>query len=185
MLLRRLLSGVAAAGFLAAAGMAPASAQTAGTNPESADKIENFGTWSTRCEKNETGAKQCHAFVDVRIGEEKERIAYLGIGYSPKDVNEDGTQDLFMFAITPLGTFLPAGIGWSVDNKEKFSQQFMYCLPGGCQTEVFLTKERLDAIKNGGEMKVTFRIVGKGDVNVPVKLDGVSKAIAAVPAPKP
>lgn len=183
MLFRRLLSGVAAAGFIAAAGAVPASAQTPGSGAESA-KIENFGTWSTRCEKNQAGAEQCHAFVDVRIGEEQQRIAYIGIGYSSKDVNEDGKQDLFMFAITPLGTFLPAGIGWDVDGKEKFSQQFMYCLPGGCQTEIALTKERLDAIKSGSEMKVLFRIVGKGDVNVPVKLDGVSKAIDAVPAPK-
>lgn len=182
MLLRRSLSGVAAAAFIAGAGLAPASAQSEDAQPEA--DIKSFGTWSTRCEKNEAGAEQCHAFVDVRIGEDKQRIAYIGIGYSPKDVNEDGKQDLFMFAITPLGTFLPAGIGWNVDDKEKFSQQFLYCLPGGCQTEILLTKERLDAIKNGSEMKITFRLVGKGDVNVPVKLDGVSKAIAAIPAPK-
>lgn len=181
---RRLISGVAAAGFIATAGAVPVSAQTPAPGQADDAKIENFGTWSTRCEKNQAGAEQCHAFVDVRIGEEKQRVAYIGIGYSPKDVDEDGKQDLFMFAITPLGTFLPAGIGWDVDGKEKFSQQFMYCLPGGCQTEILLTKERLDAIKNGSEMKVTFRIVGKGDVNVPVKLDGVSKAIGAVPAPK-
>ena len=184
MLFRRLLSGVAAAAFIAGAGFSPAVAQTAGAAAGANDKIESFGTWSTRCEKNEAGAEQCHAFVDVRIGEEKQRIAYVGIGYSSKDTDEDGQRDLFMFAITPLGTFLPNGIGWDVDGKEKFSQQFMYCLPGGCQTEILLTPERLNAIKNGSEMKVLFRLVGKGDVNVPVKLDGVSKAIAAIPAPK-
>lgn len=182
MLLRRLLSGVAAAAFFAGAGLVPAGAQDAGAQSEATTR--NFGTWSTRCEKNAEGAEQCHAFVDVRIGENKQSIAYIGIGYSPKDTDEDGKQDLFMFAITPLGTFLPAGIGWNVDDKEKFSQQFLYCLPGGCQTEILLTKERLDAIKNGTEMKIAFRLVGKGDVNVPMKLDGVSKAIAAIPVPK-
>lgn len=181
MLLRRLFSGVAAAAFIAGAGLFPASAQNASTQPDA--NIQKFGTWSTRCEKNEAGAKQCHAFVDVRIGD-NQSVAYIGIGYSPKDADKDGKQDLFMFAITPLGTFLPAGIGWDVDDKEKFSQQFLYCLPGGCQTEILLTTERLGAIKNGKEMKVAFRLVGKGDVNVPVKLDGISKAIDAIPVPK-
>ena len=91
---------------------------------------------------------------------------------------------MFMFAITPLGTFLPAGIGWSIDDKEKFSQQFMYCLPGGCQTEILLTSERLNALKSGKELQMMFRIVGKGDTKIPVSLVGITKALAAVPAPK-
>ena len=99
------------------------------------------------------------------------------------DMDKDGGQDLFMFAITPLGTFLPAGISWTIDGGETFGQQFMYCLPGGCQTEILLTEERLKAIKAGSQVEVLFRLVGKGEVKVPVKLDGVSKAIAAVPVP--
>lgn len=177
---RRLFSGVAAAAFVAISGLVPVQAQEAAGSDA---KVQNFGSWSTRCETADSGKEQCHAFVDVRIGDEKQRVAYLGIGYSQKDVNKDGDQDLFMFAITPLGTFLPAGISWSVDGAEPFGQQYMYCLPGGCQTEILLTEERLKAIKSGKEMEVLFRIVGKGDVKVPVKLDGVTNAIAAVPAP--
>ena len=181
MLFRRLLSGVAAAAVIAGAGVSPSFAQDATNGSEA--KIQTFGSWSTRCEEDASGKEQCHAFVDVRVGEEKQRIAYLGIGYSQKDVDKDGGRDLFMFAITPLGTFLPAGITWSVDGGEAFGQQFMYCLPGGCQTEILLSEDRLKAIKAGTQMEVLFRIVGKGEVKVPVKLDGVSKAIAAVPAP--
>lgn len=184
MSIRRLLTGVAAAAFMSTAGLLPAYAQDASAADASDAKIQNFGTWSTRCETNEQGTEQCHAFVDVRIGEEKQRIAYLGIGYGPKDGNEDGKQDMFMFAITPLGTFLPTGIGWSIDGAEPFGQHFMYCLPGGCQTEILLDDARLKAIKDGKEMVMSFRIVGKGDAKVPVKLDGISKAIAAVPVPK-
>ncbi len=183
MLFRRLLSGVAAAAVIAGAGVSSSLAQNADAAAGSEAKVENFGTWSTRCEPDSEGKEQCHAFVDVRIGEEKQRVAYLGIGYSQKDVDKDGGQDLFMFAITPLGTFLPAGITWSIDEGEAFGQQFMYCLPGGCQTEILLSEERLKAIKGGSQMEVKFRIVGKGEVKVPVKLDGVSKAIAAVPMP--
>lgn len=183
MLFRRLLSGVAAAAVIAGAGVTSSLAQDAPSTAGSDADIKTFGSWSTRCEDNDAGKEQCHAFVDIRIGEEKQRIAYLGIGYSQKDMDKDGGQDLFMFAITPLGTFLPAGISWTIDGGETFGQQFMYCLPGGCQTEILLTEERLKAIKAGSQVEVLFRLVGKGEVKVPVKLDGVSKAIAAVPVP--
>ncbi|PKQ07821.1 MAG: hypothetical protein CVT73_08220 [Alphaproteobacteria bacterium HGW-Alphaproteobacteria-12] len=186
MSIRRLLSRVAAVAAITTAGLALSLAPSYAQDAAAASKsdVQNFGTWSMRCEKNDAGEKQCHAFVDVRIGEEKTRIAYIGIGYGSKDTDKNGQKDMFMFAITPLGTFLPAGIGWSIDDKEKFSQQFMYCLPGGCQTEILLTDERLNALKNGKELHMMFRIVGKGDTKIPVSLEGITKALAAVPAPK-
>jgi len=180
MSLRRLFSGVAAAALLSTAGIVPVGAQSDAPEPT----IQSFGTWSTRCDENQNQAKRCHAFVNVAIGEDKQRLLYLGITYGPQDTDADGENELFLFAVTPLGTFLPAGIGWSIDGKESFSQQFMFCIPGGCQTEIMLTDERLAALKNGKEMEVMFRLVGKGDAKIPLKLDGVTKAIAAIPAPK-
>ncbi|MEQ8283014.1 MAG: invasion associated locus B family protein [Parvibaculum sp.] len=181
MSLRRLLSSVAAAAaLLSIVGIVPAGAQSDAPEPT----VENFGTWSTRCDENENTAKRCHAFVNVAIGEDKQRLLYLGITYGPQDSDADGENELFLFAITPLGTFLPAGIGWSIDGKENFSQQFMFCIPGGCQTEIMLTDQRLNALRNGKEMEVMFRLVGKGDAKIPLKLDGITKAIAAIPAPK-
>lgn len=180
MSLRRLLSGVAAAALLSVAGIAPVSAQSGAPEPT----IQNFGTWSTRCDVNENADKRCHAFVNVAIGEDKQRLLYLGITYGPQDTDADGENELFLFAVTPLGTFLPNGIGWTIDGKQSFSQQFLFCIPGGCQTEIMLTDERLKAMKGGNQMEVVFRIVGKGDAKVPVKLDGITKAIAAIPMPK-
>lgn len=180
MSLRRSLTGVSAALLVMLSGLASLQAQEKEDNA----KIQSYGTWSTRCEAVEGGAEQCHAFVDVRIGEEKQRILYLGIGYGARDVNNDGSKDLFMFAITPLATVLPGGIGWKIDDKEGFSQQFLYCLPAGCQTEILIDEDRLKALKAGKEMEVVFRLLRQGEVKVPVKLDGVSKAIAALPKPK-
>lgn len=180
MSLRRSLIGVSAALIVLLSGLAPLQAQAAKDNA----KIQSYGTWSTRCEAPEGGAEQCHAFVDVRVGEEKQRILYLGIGYGGRDLDKDGAKDLFMFAITPLATVLPGGIGWKIDGKESFSQQFLYCLPGGCQTEILLDEERLKGLKAGKEMEVIFHLLRQGEVKVPVKLDGVSKAIAALPKPK-
>ncbi|MDX5492130.1 MAG: invasion associated locus B family protein [Alphaproteobacteria bacterium] len=184
MSLRRAFSGVSLAAAIAVTAFAPAKAQDAGGNGA---KVQNFGTWSSRCETNDAGVEQCHAYVAVGVNDEggqQQRILYIGIGYGKRDADNDGKNDLFMFAITPLGTLLPAGIAWDIDGKNGFNQQYLYCLPGGCQTEILLTEERVKAIKAGSQMDVAFRLVGRGDVKVPVKLDGVSKAIDSLPKPK-
>ena len=184
MSLRRAFSGVSLAAAIAVTAFSPAQAQGAGGDGA---KVQKFGTWSSRCETNEAGAEQCHAYVAVGVNDEsgqQQRVLYLGIGYGKRDADNDGKNDLFMFAITPLGTLLPAGIAWEVDGKNGFNQQFLYCLPGGCQTEVLLTDERVKALKAGSQMEVTFRLVTRGELKVPVKLDGVSKAIDSLPKPK-
>lgn len=184
MSLRRAFSGVSLAAAIAVTAFSPAQAQGAGGDEA---KVQKFGTWSSRCEANEAGPEQCHAYVAIGVNDEsgqQQRILYLGIGYGKRDADNDGKNDLFMFAITPLGTLLPAGIAWDVDGKTGFNQQFLYCLPGGCQTEVLLTEERVKALKAGSQMEVTFRLVTRGELKIPVKLDGVSKAIDSLPKPK-
>jgi invasion protein IalB len=184
MSLRRAFSGVSLAAAIAITAFSPARAQEAAGEGA---KVQKFGTWSSRCEKTNAGVEQCHAFTAIGVNDEsgqQQRVLYLGIGYGKRDADNDGKNDLFMFAITPLGTLLPSGIAWQIDGKNGFNQQFLYCLPGGCQTEILLTEERVKAIKAGSEMEVAFRLVTRGEVKIPVKLDGVSKAIDSLPKPK-
>ncbi|MFN3933575.1 invasion associated locus B family protein [Parvibaculum sp.] len=184
MSLRRAFSGVSLAAAIAITAFSPAQAQEA---VGEGAKVQKFGTWSSRCEKTNAGVEQCHAFTAIGVNDEsgqQQRVLYLGIGYGKRDTDNDGKNDLFMFAITPLGTLLPSGIAWQIDGKNGFNQQFLYCLPGGCQTEILLTEERVKAIKAGSEMEVAFRLVTRGEVKIPVKLDGVSKAIDSLPKPK-
>ncbi len=170
---------------LAPAIAADATPAAAGDNAGPKPEIKQYGSWATRCDTNPKNAKQkeCHAFVDVRIGEDgKQRVLYLGVGYIPKKT--DGS--MFMFAITPLGTILPAGLGVDIDNsgKAKFGGPFIFCVPLGCQAEMPLKAENLKALKSAKEMEVAFKHAGKGDIKVPVKLDGFSAAIAALPKQK-
>lgn len=184
MSLRRAFSGVSLAAAIAITAFSPAQAQEAAGEGA---KVQKFGTWSSRCEKTNAGVEQCHTFTAIGVNDEsgqQQRVLYLGIGYGKRDTDNDGKNDLFMFAITPLGTLLPSGIAWQIDGKNGFNQQFLYCLPGGCQTEILLTEERVKAIKAGSEMEVAFRLVTRGEVKIPVKLDGVSKAIDSLPKPK-
>lgn len=158
----------------------PAPPPAATAAPKAKPVIKSFGTWSTRCDEDVKTKKlvNCHAFVDIRAGEQKQRILYLGIGYLPKKAGE-----LFAFAMTPLGTILPPGVGLNIDDKVKFGGPFAFCIPLGCQAEINLTEEQVKALKAGKQLETLFRLMGQGVVKIPVKLDGLSAAIAALPKP--
>ncbi|MES1990501.1 MAG: invasion associated locus B family protein [Pseudomonadota bacterium] len=147
---------------------------------ESKPVIKKFDTWSTRCDQDVTSKKldNCHAFVDVRGGPEKKQILYLGFGYLDKDKN-----DLFLFAITPLGTALPPGFGVNIDDKEKFGNPYAFCTPRGCQLEAKLNDAQAKALKKGKTVKVLFVLVGQGQVAIPIDLKGVGAAIDSLPKP--
>jgi invasion protein IalB len=188
MFLRRAALGAAAVLFMAsafaltanAADPAPAKPAAAAAKPDTKPVIKRFNVWGTRCDENvKTKAlSDCHAFVDVRAGEQKQRFMYLGIGYLPKKT------DLFAFVMTPLGSILPPGVGINVDEKVKFGGPYAFCIPLGCQAEIKLTDEQVKALKSGKQFEVLFRLMGQGVVKVPVKLDGLSAAIASLPKPK-
>lgn len=159
--------------------MAIAADKTAAPTPV----VKSFGTWNTTCQEQKADGKtvkNCHAFVDVRIGEKKDRILYLGIGYVPG--KKDGS--LFMLAITPLGTVLPAGITFAVDDKPLVKAGFMVCSPIGCQMDLALTPAQVKTIRGGKLMGIEFTLAAQGGVKIPVKLDGVGKAIDSLPKPK-
>ncbi len=188
MSIRRAALALAAAALLAtsmtslarAADPAPAAPALKTAHPEKKPIIKRFDTWSTRCQEDENakGKMSCHAFVDVRAGQEKSQILYFGVGYVP---NKKG--ELFAFAMTPLGSILPPGVGVSVDDKEKFGGPYAFCLPIGCQAEIKLTDDQVKAIKNGKSMEILFRLMGQGVVKIPVDLKGFSAAIASLPKP--
>jgi len=182
MFIRRAIFGAIAAALFMPALAASSWAEEPAAAPKAEEKpvITRFGTWSTRCEKGEKKGEliNCHAFVDVRAGEKKERVLYIGIGSVPKKKDE-----FFAFAMTPLGTVLPPGIGMAVDEKTKFGGPFVFCAPIGCQAEILLSAEQIKALKNGKQMEAEFKLIGQGDVKIPIKLDGLSKALASLPKP--
>ncbi len=153
-------------------------------DPAAKPTIKRFETWSTRCDEDPKSKKPaaCHAFVDVRAGEEKRQVLYLGVGYIP---NKGG--ELFAFAVTPLGSILPPGVGINVDEKEKFGGPYAFCIPMGCQAEIKLTDAQVKALKSGKSMEILFRMMGQGVVKIPIDLKGFSAAVNSLPkqeAPK-
>lgn len=177
-----LLLAVLVTPLVATTSMAAEPAKPAAAAEAPKPVVKRFGVWATRCDQDPKDAKhkECHAFVDIRVGEDKQRVLYLGIGYVPKKT--DGS--LFLFAITPLGSVLQPGVGFNIDDKTKFGGPFLFCVPLGCQAEALLTAEEAKALKAGKQVDVLFRHLAKGDTKVPVKLDGLSKAIADLPKPK-
>ncbi|HEX7775297.1 MAG TPA: invasion associated locus B family protein [Parvibaculum sp.] len=185
MFFRRLAQGALAVTLvlplLAATAIAdPAKPATPAAAPEPKPIIKSFGTWGTRCtvEPKNPKKKDCFAFVDVRI-ENNERLFFMGVGYLPKKQGEIGA-----FAITPLGTLLPPGVGINIDDKVKFGAPFIFCGAQGCQADMPLTSDQVKAMRNGKVANIIFRLVGRGDAKIPLKLDGFGKAIDSLEKPK-
>lgn len=159
-----------------------AHAEPAETLPEK-PVIKQFGNWSTRCEQyaGKPDSKRCHAFVDVRVGDRKERILYMGIGYMP----DAAPGTIFIFTVSPLGSVLPQGIEIVVDGTTKITAPFLFCAPIGCQAEAVLTPDQLAVLKKGQELEIIFNLVEQGEVRVPTKLEGLDKALASLPKNAP
>lgn len=154
----------------------PAPAKTVAPKPV----IKTFGSWHTSCIKTEKEGEECHAFVQVAT-KEKQSILYLGIGYArAKEV----AGKLSMFTNVPLGTLLPAGIKIAIDGKNEITRPFLFCAPGGCRADMLVDDAVLKAMKSGKEMEVSFTLLGNGEVKIPLKLDGISAALKALPVPK-
>jgi len=184
--MRRAETGYMALLLAAALLWLPASAQAAEQAIETLPEkpvIKQFGNWNTRCEQyaGKPDSKRCHAFVDVRVGDRKERILYLGLGYMPDE--KPGT--VFIFAVTPLGTMLPNGFRMRIDEKTSIDGHYLFCAPTGCQAEVTLTPAQLAALREGNELEVVFHLVEQGEVKVPMKLDGFKKAFDSLPKSAP
>jgi invasion protein IalB len=147
---------------------------------ENKEVLKRFDKWSTRCLENSTtkNLTACHAFVDVRIEENKQQLLYVGIGYIPNEPN-----NFFMFATTPLGTVLTPGVGMTIDDKEKMGGPYVFCIPVGCQADIRLSDAQLKSLKNGKVLTATFQLIGKGPVKVPIELDGFTAAVNSLPKP--
>lgn len=144
-------------------------------------EVTKFGSWYTSCTKDEKGEKACYVFVDVRAGEKKAQVAYIGIGHA---ISEKEKGKFGMFAITPLGTLLAPGFKVNVDGKNIVSNPFLFCVEGGCRTDTLLSDDDIKALKGGKEMEVVFSILRSGEVKIPLKLDGMTAAINSLPKAK-
>jgi len=167
---------LAAAAFLSLGGAARAQ--------DSGVTTETFGVWATKCPENAaavagTAMDSCHAAASVAIEDNGAdfRVMYLGVGKLPADK----ANTFYMFAMTPLGTYLPGELTLSVDGGTPVKGTFVTCFQPGCQAEIRSDEALVASMRSGKIVKATYTLLGRGKVEVPVSLDGFSAAVNALP----
>lgn len=150
--------------------------------------IKSYGKWSTRCDDsiNHPGSKQCHAFIDKaadakdKAAPKDGRLFYIGVS----NVIRKGKPEVMLFITTPLGTILPPGVGIDIGDKVKFGAPIGFCLQLGCQSDMLLSADQINAMKSAKQFHLLFRLIGQGDLKIPISLEGFPKALAALPKAK-
>ncbi|WP_420561704.1 invasion associated locus B family protein [Tepidicaulis sp.] len=140
-----------------------------------APQVEKFGNWAGRCQQmglnDGSTRKVCNVYVDIRAEEDPEtRIISVAIGPNIKD------GGFGAIALTPLGTLLPQGVGFKIDENKEFGAPFVICHGGGCEAHMALSTDNIQQMRAGNTMQVAFVHAQRGPVKVPVSLSGISAA---------
>ncbi|KIN71518.1 Invasion associated locus B [Sulfitobacter guttiformis KCTC 32187] len=160
----------------------PLAAQDRFRAPESREDVED---WSLECYLNQDGTPQaCQAFHRVLM-DNATRIALVASFAVPAE----GNGVLYQIAL-PLGIDLTAGVLMTVDGDYSVQVPVTRCTLEGCLLEGRLTAAPYDALLTGTSASFTVRILGQGELVIPMSLAGLATSIqrisaAAKPAPPP
>ncbi len=86
---------------------------------------------------------------------------------------------------TPLGTLLPAGLGFQIDSGEQATLPFEWCVQEGCVVRLGLRQPEIDAMKRGRAVNMTVRSIADPDnpVSLTLSLSGFTAAFDSLTVP--
>ena len=110
-----------------------------------------YGNWIQVCQK---GNNQCVG-VQFALNVDGDRAARFIIERLKKDT--DNLADSLITVFVPFESIvpiLPNGIQLVVDNKDPFSEQFLFCDQLGCTSQFGLTKQGIDLFLAGANLSI-------------------------------
>ena len=164
---RRLVLGVAGLIFSIAT---PVFAQ------EKLEPGKEFGSWTVKCEDLTGGGRQdCYIFQNLKA-ESKAGTWYMQVA-----IGKAGDADIALAAFTfPLGTFLPPGLLFRVDQNQPFRLPVTRCLPNGCVALFPLEKQYLTQMKKGLNAEIIVHEDAEQPAKLQMSLKGFTAGIDAV-----
>jgi invasion protein IalB len=134
-------------------------------------KLGTYGDWQHQCIEQPSGGREC--FLS-QIGVSK-AAGVRALMTIVKTAEGYGTR----FEV-PIGVFLPAGLGLTVDGKDYGVALFERCFPDRCIAFADLKPETIQVLKRG---KVTTLIVysdPKNRIFLPISLKGMTAAFRSL-----
>lgn len=150
--------------------------------------VETHRDWEILCTRFEEGGAEMCEMYQLLLDEEENPIAEISIAALPAEAGAVAGATI----TTPLETFLPAGLGWSVgDAQEMRVEGFRMCAVIGCIARVGFSNEEVETMKRGTHANITIAPFVAIDQPVDIRvsllgftaaLDDLQARLAAAPA---
>ena len=127
------------------------------------------GDWQIQCPPEVSAANPC-AMVQNLVREEDGRRVLAALVVKPPE------GEAFLRVVVPLGILLPGGLTLSVDGTDMGTVGFINCLPDGCMTQVGMTADVLDKMRQGNQAIVTIYEQAEQPIQLPISLTGFTAA---------
>lgn len=170
-----------AAGFLSlAAILSSVHAQTAATGGAGAEVVvSQHDAWEVRCRQD--SARPCFMVQSANdeSGNPIIEFSIIRFAETSQGVVAGAT------AIVPLGTALPEGLAFRIDQGGVLIFAYDFCTRGGCVSNLALTQAQVDSMKAGSVARVTITPALRPDqqLTLPISLIGFTAAFESmVPA---
>ncbi|WIV52176.1 invasion associated locus B family protein [Marivivens sp. LCG002] len=116
---------------------------------------ETSGDWDVRCLKTEEGTDPCQIY-QLLLNDAGNAVAE----FTMLPLNEEGPAVAGATMVTPLETYLPAGIAMTIDGGEERRYDFTFCNVQGCVSRMGVTAEDISLMQKGA--KATVKLVPAG-----------------------
>lgn len=161
---------------LYAAAPAPAKVEPTAAPPASAStETKTYGDWVVRCFAIKAPV-QCDLFQATVEKSSQRRIVSLSIAYAP------GANAYVAKIIVPLGATIPDGLTLVTDKRSSKPLAYSRCEQDGCYLEGPLDRALVDRLLAAKAASIVMTTYGGPKVVLPVSLNGISDAIAAMRA---
>lgn len=147
-----------------------------------ASNMERYGDWFYGCGENNAEGNKCLISQEIFVNQENGqggRLLTLQILKNTTPENKEERPYQFN-VLVPLGVFLPTGVTLRVDEEEPTTVVLQRCTQAGCVGFFFPEEGKIENMKKGSELVVSFRLPNGQNLQTKASLKGFTKAVQAL-----
>ncbi|MBB4122210.1 invasion associated locus B family protein [Martelella radicis] len=138
---------------------------------------ENHGAWSMICDQPPGATLEQCALMQNVIADDRPEI-----GLSIAVLKTADRQATLLRVLSPLGVFLPEGMGLFVDGINIGKAAYSRCYLDGCYVEVDIDEDLMKILRAGTEAVFTLNFsIDQDTIGIPVDLSGFGEGFDALP----
>ncbi|MEZ0260832.1 MAG: invasion associated locus B family protein [Alphaproteobacteria bacterium] len=142
---------------------------------------KTFGAWKMACAKPDACVLTQRVMLANKGG--KEIPGLLAFASSTREKNKEGKVVTVphIRLIAPLGTFLPNGVGYKIDEAKVETAPFLFCEPRGCMTELPLNAKKFSELKAGKKLQISYSVLEtKAPRKISLSLNGLAQGMDVI-----